>query len=133
MSHKGLKFVHVNCRSIYPKLAQIEILFSEYDFISCTETWLTKAYPDSLVSIPDRIIFRSDRSTRGGGVCIYVRSDLGSYCKIDTKSTFSSSDLEIVTVDLTKPGLKHLRICTIYRPPRGDHKRCIDKLTEILS
>ena len=133
MSHKGLKLSHVNCRSVFRKLAQLDVLFYDSDVLCCSETWLSKAYPDSLLSLTNKLIYRSDRSTRGGGVCIYIRKNLSSYCKIDVKSTYCSSDLEIVSVDLSKPNMKHIKCCCIYRPPHGDHKKCIDKLTEIMS
>ena len=133
MLPKGLNFAHLNCRILYRKIDQVGLLFADYDFLCCSETWLSSAYPDSLISIPNRNIFRCDRTSRGGGVCIYVKSCLGKYCKIDDMSSYNTPDLEIITVDVTKPGLKFMKVICIYRPPRGDVKRCIDNLTEILS
>ena len=104
---KGLSFVHVSCRSLYRKNAQMNVLFSDYDIICCSETWLSKAFPDHLVSLPGKKTFRIDRTTQGGGVCIYI--------------------------DITKPGLKCMKVSSVYRPPRGDCIKCIDRLTEILS
>ena len=46
---------------------------------------------------------------------------LSPFCKVDTKSTYTSS------------GLKHMKVSSIYRAPHGDHKKCIEKLREILS
>ena len=65
---KGLSFVHVNCRSLYRKNAQMNVLFSDYDIICCSETWLSKAFLDHLVSLPGKTIFRIDRTTRGNKI-----------------------------------------------------------------
>ena len=89
-------------------------------------------YPLNRQTHQGKTIFRCDRSTRGGGVCIYVKSDLSNYCKIDSKSTYISPDLEIITIYYTKQGSKFMKISCVYRPPRGIHKNCIDKITEIL-
>ena len=111
----------------------MSLLFKESHVLCCTETWLSPIIVDSMVNIPAKTIFRRDRASRGGGVCIYVDDSLSPYCNIDTQSSYISPDLEIVSIDLKKPGLKYMKICCIYRPPRGNHKNCIDKLTEILS
>ena len=132
-STKGLKFVHVNCRSLFNKLAQISILFSHYDIIFCSETWLSSNYTDGILEIPGKKLFRRDRNNRGGGVCIYIKSNLASFCEIDKNSTFGNSDLEILTLKIRKPGLKHMIIASLYRPPRGKVQNCIDRLTEIFS
>ena len=130
---KGLKFIHLNCRSLYKKVAQLSVITSDYDFICCSETWLSSAYPNSLISIHGKSIFRTDRSTRGGGVCIYVDNKISPYCTIDAKSSFCNSDIEIISLDVKKPGMKYMKVSSVYRPPRGDHKKCINALTEILS
>ena len=48
---KGLKFIHMNARSLYGKLDEIELLYSNFDFICCSETWLDDRYSDVLISI----------------------------------------------------------------------------------
>ena len=130
---KGLKFVHINCRSLYNKLSQITLLFSPYDIICCSETWLTKDYNDAFVEIPGKKVFRIDRNGRGGGVCIYIDSKIAPYSEIVLNHSYANCDLEIVTIIVHKPGLKHMIISSLYRPPRGNIKTCIDRLQEILS
>ena len=128
-----MKYSHVNCRSLYRKVAQISILFSDSDFLCCSETWLSKSYSDHMISVKDKTVFRQDRNARGGGVCIYVNSDLGPFCNIDKKSSFTNKNLEIISLDLIKPCMKYTKIICVYRPPRGDVKECINHLTEILA
>ena len=118
---------------MYKKVAQISILFNESDILCCSETWLSSTINDSLIAINGKTVYRCDRKTRGGGVCIFVNNSLSPFCKIDDKSSYISPDLEIITIDFQKPGSKFSKFSCIYRPPNGNVKKCIDKLTEILS
>ena len=81
-------------------------------------------------------IYRQDRSgdnvkTRGGGVCVYLTDKLGAYCTLCTNFTKCSSDYEILCLDIKKPGLRHMTIICLYRPPAGKIKPCIDYLKTI--
>ena len=58
---KGHSFVHINARSIFRKILQIEYLYSQYDFLFCTETWLDNRYSNTMINITDMRIFRCDR------------------------------------------------------------------------
>ena len=108
-------------------------MFKDSQFLFCTETWLLPSLSDALLNINAKTIFRRDRLSRGGGVCIYVDTEFSPFCAIDEQSSYISKDLEIISLNVKKPGLKYMKIACIYRPPRGDPKKCIDKLTEILS
>ena len=130
---KGLNFVHINCRSLFNKLPQVTLLFAKYNIICCSETWLSKDFSDAFIEIRGKKVFRSDRNGRGGGVCIYIDSKLAPYCEIATNFTYSNRDLEIVSVYLKKPGLRHMLISSIYRPPRGSIKSCTDHLQDIFA
>ena len=56
---------------------------------------------------------RRDRSSRGGGVCIYADNDLSPFCAIAEKSRYISNDLEIISLDVKKTGLKYMKIACI--------------------
>ena len=75
---KGLHFVHLNIRSLLPKLDELRILArnTRAACICITETWLNNTVFDSEIQIAGYDIRREDRSRHGGGVCIYIRSDL---------------------------------------------------------
>ena len=118
---------------MFKKLAQISYLFKDSHFFFCTETWLLPILNDSLIQIQGKSIFRRDRSSLGGSVCIYVDNDLSPYCTFNVKSSYIGKDLEIISLDVKKPGLKYMKVACIYRPPRGDPQKCIEKITEILS
>ena len=118
---------------MYNKLSQVILLFAKFDIICCSETWLSESFSDAFIQFPGKRVFRSDRNGRGGGVCIYIDSKIAPFCDIAKATTFSNRNLEIVSINIRKPGMKHMFICTVYRPPRGNVKIAVDRLHEILS
>lgn len=46
----------------------------DFDVIGVTETWLSDSFPSKHINIPNYSVIRMDRVTRGGGVCMYIRS-----------------------------------------------------------
>ncbi|KAJ8287062.1 hypothetical protein GJAV_G00046610 [Gymnothorax javanicus] len=75
---RGLHFLHLNARSLLPKIEEFRLVArrSNAAVIGVTETWLDNSVEDSEVEIPGYIIHRKDRQRTGGGVCIYIRSDI---------------------------------------------------------
>ena len=139
---KGVKFIHMNTRSLYRRLDEIRLLYSNYDFICCSETWLDDRYTDDMLHIDDMKLFRLDRlSTRrglyrynnGGGVCIYVNSKWASFCTIYGRGTICRPDFEILTLKIEKPNFKKLLISVVYKPPKGDCSNCIEFFSEFVS
>ena len=59
------------------KIAELELkaCLEEYHLIFITETWFNET---SVPSLKNYDLFRRDRGSNGGGVCIYVRKDLDS-------------------------------------------------------
>ena len=51
MTSKGVKFVHVNTRSIYKQIPMIDALYPDVDFLCCSKTWLDDSMPDNLVKL----------------------------------------------------------------------------------
>ena len=51
MCEKGISFVHVNVRSLFRKVTQLELLYGDNDFLFCSETWLDNRYTDNMVKI----------------------------------------------------------------------------------
>lgn len=100
------------------------ILITEsMDIIGFCETWLTKAVPDGMVSIPGYTIIRNDREYgRGGGTCLFIKHGLSYVCNIDSVST---RDVEIQNITLTGDRdnlqqLKEIEIVLVYRLPKGN-------------
>ena len=66
-------------------------------------------------------------------VSVYIDSIIAPYCEIDINHSYCNRDLEIISINVNKPGLKYMFVSAIYRPPRGNIKGCIDRLQEIFS
>ena len=45
----------------------------------------------------------------GSGVCICVNNNLSPSSTINDTSSYNSPDLEIITIDFNKPGLKFMK------------------------
>ena len=142
---KGIKFVHINVRSIIRKLDEIAITYNHVDFLLCSETWLDKRYPDSILNIENFKLFRNDRCnadpaliannkvpTRGGGVLIYVNSKWSTHANIYNPGTCINEDIEALTLTIKKPGNRHMMITCVYRPPRGNIGNCANFLETIM-
>ena len=70
-------FLISNVRSLVSKVDELATvaLVNDVDMICITETWLSSSIPDSLISLPNFVLFRNDRTfSSGGGVCIYINN-----------------------------------------------------------
>ena len=142
LSEKGIQFIHINVRSIFRKLKQIEILYGLCDFLFCTETWLDNRFSDSMVKIKDMKVFRCDREsngitynirTIGGGVCIYVRKKYMDFVTVYEPATKITPNFEILTLLVNKPNHRSMSLICIYKPPKGKVKDLIDFLKNVIS
>ena len=141
MNEKGVKILHVNVRSIFRKLAQLDLLYSNIDFLSCTETWLDARYPDNILNLENMSIFRQDHVSGihdytiknvGGGICLYVHSKYKDFTEIYPNGTTTTKDFEILTVLISKPTFRNLAIITVYKPPVGKIEKLIAYLKLLL-
>lgn len=138
-SLKGLKFVHLNARSLLAHWEEIsaEFLTRDFEVVVVTETWLHSLVSDSLISKEGYHLIRLDRHTlnqhgyakQGGGICVYVRDDFN----VDRSNCFVSSnaDYELLHLKLTKGFHKRINLIGVYRPPSGSYKSCVDELDRI--
>ena len=133
-SEKGLKFVHVNARSMYHKLSEIQAHYEFCDVIIITETWLNASIPDAALGIPGFRLIRQDRNKiddkKGGGVCIYIKTT----CTIEQLPHISevTDDFELLGIKAKFPNIKPCYILGIYRPPKGKAIKLFDKLSNVL-
>ena len=112
---KGLNFIHLNTRSLLPKLDELRILAAntKVAVIGITESWLDASVTDSEINITDYSILRRDRNREGGGVCIYIRNDFIFKLRDDICTT-----LETVWAELYLPKTRSILIGVCYRPPK---------------
>lgn len=102
--------------------------------VTLTETWLNGKVHNGLIRIPEYKLYRWDRksSKRGGGITAYVHNKL----KVDASRyedlNVSDQDAEIFTLAVNQKCSKVITIITVYRPPQGNQKRCVEKLREVV-
>lgn len=101
--------------------------------LSVNETWLDSSIPDANIFIPGYNVHRRDRTTHGGGVCLYIRNTL------QYKSVTAFQTLEGIALTIRLPSASRRQqftaaICSVYRPPASnivfwaDLKRELDPL-----
>lgn len=114
---KGFHFIHVNSRSLLPKLDELQVITLRCHpaVIGVTETWLNDSVSDSEVSIPGYQIQRHDRCRTGSGVCVYVHS-----CLIFSPWSIQDTS-ETNWIELYLPKTKFILIRVCYRPPTDSH------------
>ena len=88
LTKKGLHFVHINARSLPPKLSEIILLVEKYNIavLTISESWLDQSHTDNSVAIEGYNVIRRDRDTYAGGICMYVREDLSFNQRPDLQS-----------------------------------------------
>ena len=112
---KGLKVCFLNIRGLFKHLDELRLFSDEHSphLIYLNETKLDSDVADNELRLEGfHEIFRKDRDKNGGGVAIYVRSNIK--CKI--REDFDD-DLESISVELDVPYVKPILVTTLYRPP----------------
>ena len=71
------------------------------------------SFKDAEIELENYLIVRRDRNRRGGGVCIYVRADIG----FNNRTDLYSDQIEAVWLDILLPKSKPILIGACYRPP----------------
>lgn len=70
---KGLHVIHLNIRSLPPKIDLLRtwLIYNKPHVITLSETWLNSNIPDDVVTHDNYVLFRNDRGSRGGGLLTY--------------------------------------------------------------
>ena len=136
---KGLKFCHINVRSISNKIDQFKLHFenSGIDVITVSETWLTKDICNSILYMEDYQMFRLDRShtngngipKKGGGLMIYVKKGSNLTPISDEALKLSDPNCELQRLELCSEVQKNILLYNIYSPPAGN----VETFTELIS
>ena len=125
---KGLTFLHVNVRSLLPKVEEIRRLLddSKAAFLAISESWLDSSVCDGEVHIDGYNFVRKDRDRHGGGVGIYVRNGIN----FNIRNDLDKDELECLFLDIIFPKTKPFIIGACYRPPSDND--FIDRFKSIL-
>ena len=126
----------LNINSLVSHIDDLRVVMSQFkdiDILAINETKLDATIKDGEVHLPGYGVVRKDResnSRNGGGVCIYVRSNINFQLRAD----LSPNNLECLTVEISKPRSKPFLVSTWYRPPQSSpdlfstFERIIDKI-----
>ena len=127
---------YANARSLKNKLPELHKLIIKPNFeIFCfSETWLDDSISDSMLLNKCKFkVFRKDRPTRGGGVCMLIKNKI-ECTEVALPSMFSG--IELIAVDIIVSKSCKRRIVCFYRPPNYDANylnllcECITYLSE---
>jgi Reverse transcriptase (RNA-dependent DNA polymerase)/Endonuclease-reverse transcriptase len=129
--HPILRCCLLNARSIANKLQELHIILygNIYDIVLITESWLHPGIPSGLLDPESKFhVFRRDRSSRGGGVCVFVKRTV---CAILVNIDEKYDNVEILCFDIVD-NFNKLRFFVVYRPPNSGTVN-FDLLTSCLS
>ena len=111
----------LNINSLLGHIDQLRLFLStneKTDILVINETKLDQTVHDNEIYLPGFDVVRRDRITNGrngGGVSMYLRSNLCFHVRDD----LSSSNLESLIIEITKPRSKPFLVGTWYRPPQS--------------
>ena len=136
---QSVRLLHLNIRSIYNKINQLEVLLENYkskvDILCFSEHWLTKLQLETAVINDFEMTANFIREgQKGGGVCIYVRTGMKFKYKIrkDINQMAIEREFEICAIEVTSP--KPFIIITLYRAPDVNSKEeFLDKIESLLT
>ena len=119
----NFKMAHINANSVGGfKFDEIKswLLAGRFDVLAISETKIDQSFPDSQFHVDSFRFCRSDRKAGGGGLMIYIRSDL-CFTRINTYKDRSSeywSDFKTEFIALKlKLGRNWITVVGMYRPP----------------
>ena len=110
----------LNIASLPKHIDELRVLLDNQwcDIIAINETRLDEIIDDDEVKINGYNIIRIDRQINGrngGGVCIYVRTNI-NYTR---RNYLESQSLEYLSLEIKKPRSKPFVVTTFYRPPNA--------------
>ena len=124
MPMKEMSFYHVNTRSLFKKLSEMELLYSETDVLCCTETWLDNRFNNDILSLPGKQLFKCDRKNNisnynarptAGGVCIYMDNNYANYTQCYDEGTKKTPEFEILTLVTKRPDHRYFVTFCVYK------------------
>ncbi|CAG2205039.1 unnamed protein product [Mytilus edulis] len=105
---------YLNINSLRYKFCSIKELLCKntVDMLIIAETKIDDSFPDALFKVDNFHFWRKDRTSHGGGLVMYVRSDIAC----DRKDKFELKFTESIMVEMHINNRKWL-IAGLYRPP----------------
>lgn len=132
---------HLNTRSLVKHhdelVSLLKILDQDLSIIGCSEIWANeRTYMDILNLDGYNLYYKSRVGRPGGGVCLYIKSDLLVNEYDNLYFDDDQSDSLFVEICPNKPNHKNIIVGIIYRPPDSNldiFKAKFDKLLHCLN
>lgn len=126
--HKKLKCAHLNVRSLVSHFEYVKnaILLHDIDIMAMTETWLDDSISNNLLHIQGYNIHRVDRLSRGGGVGVYVKTNI----KYDVFTT--NKHIEQIWMKINVNWV-NIAFGVIYNPSRNNYVNFLNDFETTLS
>ena len=127
LQSETLQIAHCNTQSLLSHFSEFQSIFSPLNLhaILISESWLKDTLPSSLVNMENYILLRNDRMGKnGGGVAIYIRSDLQPKIISHSPSQYSFRP-EFLFVEIRCKMQKCL-LGVVYKPPNIGHLQDIE-------
>ena len=115
--NNNLRAIIINFQSLKNKKPDLQLTIDNTnpDIIFGCETWLNKNIETHEI-IPDNyIVYRKDRSSKGGGVLIAIKKTINSSIQNDL-----DTDGELIWAKIKSKNNPDLYICSFYRPPTDE-------------
>ncbi len=114
--------IHFNIRSLSKHFEQLKDTLhtlGHFTLIALSETWLKNTSPD-MFSLPGYSLITNNRSDkRGGGVALYVRSDI--HYEVRDNLCHSTDSLESLFIEIKSSAAKNIVVGAMYKPPKAPH------------
>ena len=111
----------LNINSIRNKFSALQhILCNAYvDLMGVSETKLDDTFPHGQFHVDNYVLSRKDRTSHGGGVALYVRSDIPHRCRHDLENIIdrSATGFEIIIMEVTMRRKDRWIYVVGYKPP----------------
>ncbi len=110
---KGLKFISLNICSLYKKIDELRLIVLECkpDVISLMETKINDSICSTELNIQNYDLYRRDRTRHGGGIAVYIRSQL-QYTVLSPRLPDSS---ETMWFNISLPCTRPIIFGAVYR------------------
>ena len=86
-----------------------------FDVLAINETKIDSSITSGLVGVDGYFLERNDRNKNGGGVALYIHNDVNYVVRND----LVPKNLEVVTIEISRPKTKPFITSTWYRPPNS--------------
>ena len=119
-SGRGFVMAALNINSLLAHWDDLKffVLDSKIDLLAINETKIDSSVNDNEIYLPGFEVARKDRSVNGrsgGGVCIYLRSNINYQIRND----LCDDRLECVVIEIIRPHSRPFIVSTWYTPPNS--------------